>query len=197
MVLDLVVLGSCVHSVAALFDDQSTSWPASYGNSNCDCTCQQNNARYTASLEANAPNSLPINAADGNILEHVRPRFWYAALISCDVKINANYKVTFLQEDGGQVSLVPVTLICGILLLTYDCAASSLGELQRPRPLRPVSCLFLCVGSCTCRPALGIALAVAYPYIPSHCQTVHLVPNLLVADGHVLNDSLGCVPWQW
>ena len=85
--------------VAALFDDEPDSWPTAYDNSACNCMCQLAAAKDYYMLAVTG-----TNPGGEEIVEHLRPRFWYAALISCDEPVTADYKITFEQADGSQVS---------------------------------------------------------------------------------------------
>lgn len=81
-----------------MFDDQPDSWPTAYDNSDCNCMCQLAAAKDYYMLAVTG-----TNPGGEEIVEHLRPRFWYAALISCGDPITADYKVTFEQADGSQV----------------------------------------------------------------------------------------------
>ena len=81
-----------------LYDDQSYSWPKVYNNPNCNCAC----------LLDSAVDGMTWPVATGGavisvrITEKLEPRFWWAALVSCNQDVTAHYSVTFEQVDGSQ-----------------------------------------------------------------------------------------------
>ena len=107
----VAVLLIIVAVVIALFDDQEDSWPAATSSS-CDCACALSKARISVPLIKG--NNADVGG-DHPIYEHIRPRFWYATLISCATPVTADYTITFERNNGSQVSDS-----CSALFPTYE-----------------------------------------------------------------------------
>lgn len=93
------------------------------------------------------PGNAPVTEHD-RIIEKLTPRYWYAALVTCDIEVEATYTLTFLQADGSQEGVDQRGLFTLYLLMFFFWGLGSLAQawasrwLWRARTFHPIVKLF-------------------------------------------------------
>lgn len=87
-----------------LFDDQEESWPKQVRAKSCSEKVKY--SRRIVSNHSEIQGILVPPTGDAhetvNVTEHIRPRWWYVVVAHCGGKVDAKYKITFVQADGSQ-----------------------------------------------------------------------------------------------
>ena len=86
-----------------LYDDQPQSWAAVYHNSSLSCQQRLKWPIHHGTDYRLRPttNSSKLYSCTNPIVEHQRPRTWFAANVKCAAISDVQYKLTFLDGSRG------------------------------------------------------------------------------------------------
>lgn len=129
-----------------MYDDETDSWPSVYGSGvNCNCDCAIAKAKDLSPIAPNIPSGAVIDPPP--IKEHLRPRFWYVAVISCS-EASVDYTVTMEQIDGSQLGVNEDGLFLLYIIMFFVWGVALMGQawasrwLWRARTFHPIIKLF-------------------------------------------------------
>ena len=137
-----------------IFDDEESSWPAIYSAHTTTCYSTYSKAKQVVPVHFDSRGHFEF---DTNIFEHVRPRFWYVALVNCNRVYGVTYSIHWttldsefgVNERGLWTYHLIFLVVTGVLLLVYasfslkNSYSAELGVIQSLSNLPPIHALFL------------------------------------------------------
>lgn len=112
-----------------IFDDEAHSWPAVYDGYWATCQSSYGKAIMAIPVNFNGKGEFHFET---NIFEHIRPRFWYVALVNCKRIYGITYSIHWtnpntefsVNEQGMWTTHVIFLSIAGVVLALYVYVSS-------------------------------------------------------------------------